>query len=330
MPKSAFETVSVVIPLYNAEAFIADTIQSVLDQTLTDLKIYVIDDLSTDTSPEIVKKIAAKNPKVEYHLAPKKGGCPAPTKNVGIDLAQGTYIAFIDHDDWWEPTKLEKQVAYLEAHTEVNLVGCNVEIVDTDHNRSLGNFWTHPEELAHADLRRLAFEGPVFASTTCMIGRASFLKKHHFDTAYIGADEYDLSIHSLLDDAKQVVILPEVLAYWRWHSSSLSHSAQAAARSAKDEEHFAKKLLDRTDLTDEERDSVQKRLWSVRRIYANSLLAEGKRTEARKLYKDILAHSDSGDGLTKLVLVLDSIAPPLAQALIQFKKRYSYAKPVFR
>lgn len=330
MNTATSEHVSIVIPLYNAAPFIADTIDSVMKQTYPDIKIYVIDDQSTDASPDIVKMIAADHPeKLVYHRMEQKGGCPAPTKNVGIKLAQGDYIAFIDHDDWWESTKIEKQMAYFQAHPEVNLLGTNVEIVDTDHNRSLGIFWSHPESLTQANLRKLAFAGPIFASTTCMMGRAAWLKKRLFDTHYIGADEYDMSIHAVLDDAQQVAILPETLAYWRWHSSSLSHSAKAAERSARDEEYFAKKLLDRTDLTDEERASVQQRLWQVRRIYANSLLADGKRTEARKLYTDILTHT-TADRLTRLVLAIDRFVPPLARWLVQQKKKASYAKPIFR
>lgn len=331
MKSKRAEKISIIIPLYNAEAYIAETVQSVLKQTFSDFWLYIIDDFSTDGGGKIAKKLAVEHPdKIHYLKMPKKGGCPAPTKNQGVRLAKGEYIAFLDHDDWWEPTKLAKQAAYLDTHPQVNLLGCNVAVMDTDRQKTLGIFWSHPEDLIDADYRRLALEGPIFASSTCMIGRADFLRQHPFDEAYIGADEYDLSLHAALDNPAQVAILPEVLAYWRWHATSLSHSPQAAERSAKDEEYFAAKLLKRSDLSETERQAVQERLWLVRRRAANTLLAEGKRAAAQQLYQEILAHSQHPGRAVRVISLLDRLVPPLARLIVTTKKHYSYAKPIFR
>lgn len=324
------EQVSIIVPLYNAAPYIAETLRSLLAQTYSDFLVYVVDDLSTDESPAIVKQLAQEDTRVQYHRMSQKGGRPAPTKNEGVRLAKGQYIAFCDHDDWWAPNKLERQVAYMEDHPEVTLLGCNVEIVDTERNKSLGNFWSNPHILQKGDLRHLVLEGPILATTTCLLGRAAYLKQHPFDETYIGADEYDLSLHAVLDNSQQVALLPETLAYWRWHESSLSHSAAHASRAAQDEEYFAEKLLARGDLTPEEEAQVKDRLWMVRRRSANSLLVAGKRAEARRLYQAVLKESRGSERAVKLILFLDRLVPPLARWLVAAKKQYSYVRPTFR
>lgn len=110
-------TVSVVIPLYNAVDVIAETIQSVLVQTWTDREILVIDDGSTDGSADVVRTFGDK---VRYFRFENSG--VAKSRNRGIALSRGRYIALLDHDDLWDPTKLEKQVRVLESRPEVGLV----------------------------------------------------------------------------------------------------------------------------------------------------------------------------------------------------------------
>ena len=149
---------------------------------------------------------------------PKKGGCPATTKNEGVRLAHGEFVAFCDHDDWWDPEKLMRQVTYFHEHPRVNLLGCNVEIIDTQKGRSLGTFWQRPEQITEATIRQLVLDGPIFATTTCIIGRREFLRQHPFDERLLGSDEYDLSLHAALDDPRQVAVLPQTLAFWRWHN----------------------------------------------------------------------------------------------------------------
>ena len=321
------ERVSVVIPLYNAAQYIEKTIKSILDQTFTDFVLYVVDDQSTDGGDVIVKNLASNNKKIIYHRMPHRGGCPAPTKNEGIRLAKGEYVAFCDHDDWWASEKLERQVAYMDAHGEAQILGCNVEIVDTDRNLSLGNFWVDPSGINPGNIRSLALEGPILASTTCMIARRSYLLKHFFDEKLLGSDEYELSLHAVLDDPRQVVILPETLAYWRWHSASLSHSDQAAARALQDETLFAARILARDDLTDYEKQIVKNRLRMVTRRAGNADIAAGRIAESKKHYQ---AAAIQGDKTSKIMLMLTKVSPFLASKLADFKRKRSHNNPSFR
>ncbi|HUD21125.1 MAG TPA: glycosyltransferase family A protein [Candidatus Saccharimonadales bacterium] len=319
--------VAVIIPLYNAAEFIEKTIRSILDQTFTDFHIYVIDDISTDGSDAIVKKLAVGNKKITYHRMPRQGGCPAPTKNEGVRLATAEYVAFCDHDDWWKAEKLARQVEFLDNHPEIQILGCNVEIVDTDRNKSLGNFWSDPARVNPDTIRQLVLDGPVLASTSCMIARRPYLLEHPFDERLLGSDEYDLSLRAILDDPRQVAILPEVLAYWRWHEGSLSHSKTAAERALQDETLFAAKILARSDLNEAEKSQIKARLRMVTRRAGNAAIDEMRIDEAKIRYQQA---AGQGDRTSRIMLILIKNAPALASALAGIKRGYSQTHPVFR
>lgn len=102
-------TVSVVIPLYNARDVIRETIGTVLAQTWKDYEIIVVDDGSTDGSGEVVRSFGDN---VRYGRQENAG--VAMARNHGMAESKGAYIALLDHDDLWDPTKLEKQVWLLE------------------------------------------------------------------------------------------------------------------------------------------------------------------------------------------------------------------------
>lgn len=324
------ETVSVILPLYNGEKFIENTIKSVIEQDYTDLKLYIVDDQSSDNGPQIAKRYAKENPeKIIYYRMESRGGCPAVTKNVGIKLARGEYIAFIDQDDWWAKDKTTKQVDYLQKHKQVNLLGCNATIIDDKSGQNLGNYWTNPSILDTKNIRALALEAPIFATTSCILGRMSFLKQKLFDEQYSGADEYDLSLRAVIEDSKQVQVLPRVLCFWRWHSDSLSHSEQAMERTTDDEEKFYKKFIGLNILTEEEKGILTQRLWIIRKRKANSLLIRGKRNDAIKIYQDYLENTN-GDKVVRIILFLDSFWPALARIIVNYKKRFSFQRPSFR
>jgi glycosyltransferase involved in cell wall biosynthesis len=116
-PSNVKRTVSVVVPLYNTEKYIEECISSVLDQTLRDLEVLVVDDGSRDRSVEIVEEIARRDGRVRLLRHP--GGVNlgvSCTRRLGIREAAGEYIAYLDADDAFEPTKLERQVSLMKAH----------------------------------------------------------------------------------------------------------------------------------------------------------------------------------------------------------------------
>ncbi len=103
------QLVSVVIPLYNAEKYIEETMQSILNQTYQNIEIIVVDDGSKDQSPTIVKELQRKHPEKVRYIHQKNQGVSV-ARNTGIEHANGEYVAFLDSDDLWHPSKIEKQV----------------------------------------------------------------------------------------------------------------------------------------------------------------------------------------------------------------------------
>jgi glycosyltransferase involved in cell wall biosynthesis len=123
-------TVSVVIPAYQSEFRIGETLERLARQSYTDFEVVVVDDGSTDATSEIVRRFAAKDPRVR--LVVQENGGIAAARNRGIEAAEGELIAFLDDDDRWHPRKLELQVARLEEVPEASVVSCFSALVDPE------------------------------------------------------------------------------------------------------------------------------------------------------------------------------------------------------
>ena len=119
--------VSVVIPCYNAAAFLERTLQSVLDQTHRDLEAIVVDDASTDGSGAIVDLVARRDARVRILRRDRNAGTPGAPRNDGVAAARGEWIAFLDADDLWHPRKLELQLQMLREH---GALMCSTAMID--------------------------------------------------------------------------------------------------------------------------------------------------------------------------------------------------------
>jgi len=113
--KEVNDLVSVIVPVYNAERFIKETIQTVLDQTYTNWELILIDDKSTDDSIKLITPYLKKDKRIKL-LRNKTNLHAALTRNKGIKAATGHFIAFLDADDLWAPSKLMKQLAFMHKN----------------------------------------------------------------------------------------------------------------------------------------------------------------------------------------------------------------------
>ena len=114
--------VSVIIPMYNAERYISQTLESLLSQTMQDFEVVVIDDCSTDASPAIAESYLEKfGGRLKILMLEKNTGMPGLPRNVGINFARGKYIAFLDSDDLYTPTALE-ELSTLAENFQVDIV----------------------------------------------------------------------------------------------------------------------------------------------------------------------------------------------------------------
>lgn len=123
--------VSVILPVYNADKSLEKTILSVLNQTYTDFELIIIDDGSTDNSHQVEIKFNESDSRVRLVFNDKNYGV-SYSRNRGIDISKGQYIAFIDADDKWFPTKLTEQLDYIEDNN-VNWVFSNYKYVSKNN-----------------------------------------------------------------------------------------------------------------------------------------------------------------------------------------------------
>lgn len=107
--------VSIVTPTWNSERFLAETIESVLAQSFADWELLLVDDASTDRTPEIARRFAARDRRVRPFRLGRRSG-PGAARNLALDEARGRWIAFLDSDDLWLPDKLAHQLAFAEAN----------------------------------------------------------------------------------------------------------------------------------------------------------------------------------------------------------------------
>lgn len=192
----ATEQVSVIIPLYNGSRFIAEAVHSVLQQTVPALEILVIDDGSTDNSIAAVPT----HPKVNVIARPHAG--IAPTLNHGVSCSRGSIFAFLDSDDRWMTTKLEKQLARLDSTTKNELIFSQARVFQENQEAPLEEEIVNGVAKSAMVLRRTTFDqiGPFPEKEGA----------HDFLDWYARAQELGLSTH----------VIPEVLYERRIHDSN--------------------------------------------------------------------------------------------------------------
>ncbi len=206
--------VSVVIPLYNREGFIARAIDSVLAQTKSAFEIIVVNDGSTDNSAKILE---------HYHdkiviITQENSGVSA-ARNVGIKKAKGNWIAFLDSDDTWHPTKLQKQLAYHDSHPSI-MISHTAEIW-------MRNGKEVKQKKIHQKPQGWCFEENVgfckIAPSTTMIARSLFEDVGYFDESLVICEDYDLWLR-ILRQYELGFLEEELTTKYAGHEGQLSFS----------------------------------------------------------------------------------------------------------
>jgi glycosyltransferase involved in cell wall biosynthesis len=209
--------VTVLMPVYNGQAYLPEAIDSILNQTFRDFEFLIIDDGSTDRSEEIIASYT--DPRIRYERNPVNLNV-APTLNRGLDLARTKYVARMDADDISLPERLEKQVAFMENHPETGVCGTWVRRL----SRRVRN-WRTP----------LSDEGIRWYMVTNCALVATMLRKSVLDEndmryrEDVASEDYDLWVR--LARYTKLANLPEILYCYRTHSDqkTLREAAQVEA-----------------------------------------------------------------------------------------------------
>lgn len=124
--------VSIIMPTYNCGKFIAETMDSVINQSYKNWEMIIVDDCSTDNTKEVVEEYIKKDSRIKYHILEKNSGA-AVSRTKAMELAKGKYIAFLDSDDLWTKDKLEKQIKFMEENN-YNFTCTDYEQIDEKGN----------------------------------------------------------------------------------------------------------------------------------------------------------------------------------------------------
>lgn len=218
--------VSVCIPVYNGENYLAQSIASVLGQTWRDLRLIVVDNCSSDATPEIARSFA--DPRLSYHRNPANLGLVG-NFNRCLDLADGELVCIWHHDDVMLPENLARKVAFMDAHPAVAFVHGNVWLVDADGRRLMehwhedsrrdyvagGHEWL--ERFAtHLHLGALVFIGAV------LVRRTAYERAGRFRRELPNCCDNEMWIRLALHG--DVGCLAEALVEYRKHAESVSHT----------------------------------------------------------------------------------------------------------
>ena len=201
--------VSVVIPVYNSEDYVAEAIEGVLNQTYQDYEVIVVDDGSTDGSAAVVRSFGDA---VRYIFQPNAGVSAAT--NRGVSLSNGEFIAFLDNDDIWLPEKLERQVAYLDTQPSCGFVNCDMQYISETGDkldRFLRGYNTRDPYV------RLFQKGYVIMCSAVLIRRGVFERTGGFNEAFVAAGLQDMEWMSRVVDCAEVGHLSETLVLYRDH-----------------------------------------------------------------------------------------------------------------
>ena len=211
-------TVSVVLPAYNAECFLREAIDSILNQTFRDFELIVINDGSNDRTEDII--LSYDDTRIRY-VKNETNLKLIKTLNKGIDLARGEYIARMDADDISMPERLEKEVAYLEAHPDVAVVSSFPYNMSMD-GKLLGksSYFCVTRSLP---CKFVSMFEPSICHPICMFrSEAIKLYKYKDSENYLHIEAYELWNRMFHSGAKGGMI-PEFLLYYRDNTSSVCH-----------------------------------------------------------------------------------------------------------
>ncbi|MEX2175667.1 MAG: glycosyltransferase family A protein [Pirellulaceae bacterium] len=211
--------ISVIIPTYNSAPLVVEAVESVLAQTRPAAEVIVVDDGSTDDTEA---RLAPFRDRIQYVRQPN--GRVAAARNTGLRLATGELIGFLDADDAWHPSKLERQVAALESRPDVGLLATGLTA------------WPGPfamladpsaARINPVSLAEMLLFNPL-ATSSIVVRRSIALRAGPFDTELFGPEDYDLWLRCA--QLGQVAVLDEPLTGYRDTAGSLGKQADTMRR----------------------------------------------------------------------------------------------------
>lgn len=255
--------ISVIIPSYNRASFLLEAVESVYKQTFPDFELIIIDDGSTDETTEALKKFPRS---FLYRFQENQGVSKA--RNLGLTLARGEWVAFLDSDDLWLPKKLETQMRFLSEHPETRI--CQTQEI-----------WIRKGRRVNPQKKHQKYSGHIFAPSLqlCLVSpSAVMIQKQlldevgYFDETLPACEDYDLWLR--ISSKHPIYLIDQPLVVKRGgHSDQLSHTIPALDRYRI---QALKKILGSGQLSHDQYVIAFKELETKCHIYGQGCLKRGK------------------------------------------------------
>lgn len=231
MPK-----VSIIIPTYNRADLLPRAIGSVINQTYKNWELIIVDDGSTDNSKEVISGYLKSEIRIKYLFELNSGGASAP-RNLGISKASGEYITFLDSDDEYLPTNLERHIKIHAEHPEIGMSGSNM-FIDNDKSRKI----FFPNSFSTGKLSTDWTLTSGFSSNTMFFNREFLNRVGKFDESLRYLEDMDMTIRSAC--AGNIFLIDEPLVVCHESTTSLTRSPDYTQKSDSFAPFFKKHFKD--------------------------------------------------------------------------------------
>ena len=241
---------SIIIPAYNAIKYLPETLESVLKQSFTDFEVLIIDDGSYDNIIEWAAQI--EDPRVRF-ISQKNQGVSA-ARNLGIKNATGEYIAFLDADDLWESTKLEKQLQLFKKNPYSGLVHTEMALID-EESKLLGREFTSNVE---GNALEQLLEKNTIVTSSVIVRRSCLETVGSFDNNLTSSEDWELWVR--IASVYPIALVKEPLVFYRQHPNNTTNNWQMLEQDLSSIEQIFQ-------LVPEELSHIKKRTYAYANVY---------------------------------------------------------------
>ena len=211
------QQISIIMPAYNAEKFIGDSLQSTITQTYQNFEVIVVDDGSSDKTCNIVKHYISKDKRIK--LLNQKHSGTADARNLGINNAKGSLIAFLDADDLWHPDKLSQQITFMRNYSSVGLVSCLAVIID---DKSVSQGLTSGKVLNGNCYKTMLEAGGISGGSIVLAKKKCLDNVGGFDSLLEPYEDWDMWIR--LTRSFKIATVPKILVGYRRSDTCVSRN----------------------------------------------------------------------------------------------------------
>ncbi len=216
-------SVSILMPVYNAEPYLSEAILSMLNQTYTDFELIILDDCSTDRSADVIQTFS--DTRIIYHRNEVNCGL-ANNLNSGLKLAKGKYIARMDGDDISLPHRLQTQVDFLESHPDIDLCSCAMQMFGADNQ-----LWVRDRDPEQVKITMMFYSAVLHASS--VFRRDVFEQNNlYYKQETFPAEDYDLWARAAF--FCRMVNLPDVMYLYRMHRTQVTSTDPRSAEKCRE------------------------------------------------------------------------------------------------